>query len=188
MGQNSSLKNKLDQHQFDYRPGAWESMESLLDASLPIPNVPKSSKLFTKWFRWLGAAALVSVIAFLGFNSFNPQKDVVKTPIKPTEQVIDNQVNTPENETAVSTNQIEKKSNSAKNNGKIENNNFSSKNVVTPNEYQTISPTIQSKKSVQHAEPVDDSKVYRENNNHKKPHQHIDEQGKAPAASDLHHN
>lgn len=188
MGQNSSLKNKLDQHQFDYRPGAWESMESLLDAAAPVSNLPKSPKLISKWFRWLGAAAIISTLSFWGFNTFSPKKDAVNSNIIQNEQTIDNQENITKIVSPTSTNKAETKGNTAKKNEPIENNNFSSKSVIIPNEYQVVSPSSQTKKSVQHAEPVDDSKVYRENNNHKKPHHHIDEQGKAPAASDLNNN
>lgn len=188
MGQNSSLKDKLEQHQFDYRPGAWESMESLLDTSLPSAKVPKSSNLFTKWFRWLGAAAVISALTFWGFNSSSSQKDIENSASSPTEQTLDKQSNTTEATPLNATNKVEKKANVLKENDKVQNNTFSSMPATTPNEYHTVSPANVTKKSVQHAEPVDDSKVYRENSNHKKPHHTLDEQGKAPAASDLHHN
>jgi hypothetical protein len=192
MGQNSSLKNKLDQHQFDYRTGAWESMESLLDAAAPLPK-PKSTRLFSKWLGWLGAAAVFACITFWGLHIFKTQEIVTSPAPSLIEQGMEQKQNEVSSTNSVvpapaNTNKVEKKSDTFKESDGLNNNKTSTTPAITPKEYQSVSPNHQVKKSSQHAEPVDDSKVYRENSNHKKPHQHIDEHSKAPAASDLHHN
>ena len=55
---HSSLRQKLDQHDMGYRPGAWENFETLLNAN-PSPSVAPKKSFWNlkKWFG-VGAAAV----------------------------------------------------------------------------------------------------------------------------------
>ena len=55
---NSPLRQKLDQHEMGYRPGAWENFETMLNAS-PTPSAAPKKSFWNpkKWFG-IGAAAM----------------------------------------------------------------------------------------------------------------------------------
>jgi hypothetical protein len=181
MEQHSIIKDKLSQHEFDYREGAWEKMGTLLAAATPPPTpqlVPRSS--FAKWWKMLGAAAVVSGILYVAISptaptplewvgSFTAQPtkpletppvplETKNTEIKSAKATTDNPHNLPIDEATLTTQQV-----------------FSIPFVDSHKE---------NKKKEHIAEPVDDSKVYRENKNHKNPNHIIDEHSKVPSITD----
>ena len=177
----SILKDKLSQHEFEYRAGAWENMEAMLDAS-PVPTSKPSFS--SKWFKILGVAATVGVLAYFGFNNRDTQSEV-KEQVAPTftQPIMEEKQETKTPEQTKATKPMSSPSPvvSEKKTPTIR----TEKNI--PTEYSAPASS-QNTKNHQIAEPVDDSKVYRENKNHKNPNHITDEHSKAPAASDLHSN
>lgn len=189
MQKNTSLSDKLQQHEFEYRAGAWEEMESLLNAATPITQNNRTLSIH-KWLKYLGVAAVMGAIVF--FYNNTKQESVTKhndisqekmpdiatpndTPIKVTELQNADEIATEQSETKAMG--IKKSANTNK---------LSSTNTNKVSTESSLK-THQSSQNDGYAEPVDDSKVYRENKNHKHAHQITDENSKAPAASDLHH-
>lgn len=188
MEKNTSLSDKLQQHEFEYRAGAWEEMESLLNAATPITQNNRTLSIH-KWLKYLGVAAVMGAIVF--FYNDTRKESVTKQNDISQEKMpeVSNPNDTPINVTAVSNEdktasvQLETKAIGEKKNANTNKlssamlHKLSAENSVNAHQSQNNS----------YAEPVDDSKVYRENKNHKHAHQVTDENSKAPAASDLHH-
>jgi hypothetical protein len=74
---NSALRQKLDQHNFGYKPGAWENFDHLLQSN-PIAAPKKSFWDYKKWFG-AGAAAMVVVGSILFLNTSNENTAAVPT-------------------------------------------------------------------------------------------------------------
>jgi len=66
----TGLGEKIDSHEFDFDPAAWEGMEAFLDGEEP------SRKIFPffLWFKILGGLVFLMALAFFFFN----KKDTVK--------------------------------------------------------------------------------------------------------------
>jgi hypothetical protein len=191
MEQRSILSEKLQQHEFEYRGGAWENMEALLD-NVATPSMPTSKPaMFSKWLKLLGAAAVIGTFATIAFIGSKGDENTPSIPLAAPSQQMTVPSKVEQGENVVNQENVnEKRTLSAsqkttqKDKKEVEN------DLIIPKEYQTQSvvPQLHPKAAQPHAEPVDDSKVYRENKNYKNPHLIINEHSKAPAASDLHHN
>lgn len=179
MEQHSIIKDKLSQHEFEYREGAWEKMGTLLAAATPpaTPQLaPRSS--FSKWWKMLGAAAVVTSILYVAVSPTTPAplEWVGSFTAQPTRPLETPSVPT-ENKEAISSKTVKSNADNP-NNLPIETPELTTQQVFS---IPFIDTHKESTKKEHIAEPVDDSKVYRENKNHKNPNHIIDEHSKVPA-------
>jgi hypothetical protein len=184
MEHNSTLREKLAQHEFDYPEGAWEKMGTLLDAA--TPTAPKAfSSRFPRWFKMAVAAAAVSALFFTltstavhyplewvgGFNA-QPTTPVTITPTE-SSKTLENEA-----KTLPATPMTSKENTTTKAMDKR----AAPENEVITNATAPIVEVPKEKPKKEHAAPVDDSKVYRENKNFKNPNHITDEKTKVPSA------
>jgi hypothetical protein len=92
---NSPLRQKLDQHDLGYRPGAWENFEQMLVAN-PVVAPKKQFWDFKKWLGIGSAAALISASVLF----FNQENANVQTPVLAAPTISTTQENQTTNEAA----------------------------------------------------------------------------------------
>ena len=180
MKQHSIIKNKLSQHEFDYREGAWEKMGTLLAAATPTPQLVARTS-FTKWWKILVAAVVATGILYVAINSTSPAPlewvgSFRATPVAPSQ--------TP---AALLETKTTSESKATKALDVNPNNLPITESALTTEQVFSIPfiDTHKDKIKKEHiSEPVDDSKVYRENKNHKNPNHITDEHSKVPAITD----
>jgi hypothetical protein len=182
MEQHSIIKDKLSQHEFDYREGAWEKMDTLLAAATPPASpqlAPRSS--FSKWWKMLGAAAVVTGILYVAVSTTTPTPlewagSFTAQPARPLETP-----SVPQENKTFTAPKIAKSTAENPNNLPIDEPQLTTQQVFS---IPFVDSHKENKKKEHIAEPVDDSKVYRENKNHKNPNHIIDEHSKVPAITD----
>ncbi len=184
MEHQSILREKLSQHEFEYRGGAWENMEALLDSAVPLAAA-KPVSVVSKWLKLLGAAAIVGAVTFWGVSQSNEQKTAQPAVNQPPTTLETPTISEPEKATSVK--QSVAKPMLSVSPKAVSEPTVSPSPVVVPQEHNTTTAKQHNSKT-EHPTPVDDSKVYRDNKNYKKPNLIHDEHSKPPAASDLHEN
>lgn len=190
MEQGSILGQKMAQHEFEYREGAWEQMDSLLNAAAAPTATAKVFSL-SKILKYVGVAAMIGAIAYIGISSKDEQKAVPNNAPMAAPAVTP----TITEETQPKASQNEQTLITKAKKERIQDNNNTNGNTIyqvpmqTPKAYEQSNhaSSANNHKKNEHPEVVDDSKVYRENKGMKNAHLHIsDENSKVPAASDLH--
>ena len=67
---HKKIKNKLEEHEFDFDPNAWAGMNAMLDnQNTTTPNVENTKQPFFTTFKIIGIMTTLFIVLFLIFRS-----------------------------------------------------------------------------------------------------------------------
>jgi uncharacterized membrane protein len=142
----SVLRQKLDQHDLGYRPGAWENFEQMLNAAPIAPTVTKAS--FWNFKKWIGFGT-AAIFLLGGIAYFNLSKPTT-TPNETSKVMQSAPIESPANNAqSVLSEEGKEEKNSAEKNIKSV--------VLTPKEKSKITESTTTTKSIEATHHHDDN-------------------------------